>query len=268
MTISINYCNKSDDDKKYFLESEYHQHHKSISTIAKEIGSYSKYIRAEMERLSVPMRTRSETQKLLLKSGKIAHPTLGKTRTDQEKLNISESMGNYWTGLSREELERRSQAGKINYNNKTEEEKNEMHKLATKAILKAAKSGSKLEHYLHKNLIKEGFKVDFHKEQFIIRERLQIDLFLPELNIAIEIDGPSHYEAVWGNDNFTQSSKSDDIKTGLILGKGLVLIRLKHQRVKSQKYLRDTFTKLKDIILQIKNKFPEEGHRLIELGEI
>jgi very-short-patch-repair endonuclease len=267
MTISINYYNKSDDDKKLFLEIEYCQHYKSIDTIAKELGSYPKHIKSEMERLLIPFRTRSETQKLLLQHGKIPHPTLGKVRTEQEKLNISESMGNYWIGLSKEEIEQRSEAGKANYNSKTEEEKAEMHKLATKAILKAAKHGSKLEHYLHENLIKEGFKVDFHKEQFIIRERLQIDLFLPELNIAIEIDGPSHYEAVWGDKNFAQSSKSDDIKTGLILGKGLVFIRIKHQRVKSQKYLRDTFTRLKNTILQIKENFPEEGHRLIILGE-
>jgi len=268
MTTSTNYYDKSDDDKKNFLSAEYHQYYKSIHTIAAELGSYPKYIKSEMERLCIPLRTRSETQKLLLKNGKTVHPTKGKKRTDKEKLNISESMGNYWTTLSKEEIQHRSEAGRANYNGKTEEEKKDMHQLSTKAILHAAKFGSKLEHYLHEKLVAEGFRVDFHKEQFIIRERLQIDLFLPELNIAIEIDGPSHYEAVWGDENFAQSSKSDNIKTGLILGRGLVLIRLKHQRVKSQKYLRDTFTQLKDTILKIKANFPEEGHRLIMLGEI
>jgi very-short-patch-repair endonuclease len=76
--------------------------------------------------------------------------------------------------------------------------------------------------------------VEFHKEYSLLNTKLQIDLFIPKLNVAIEVDGPSHFEPVWGNDALKRNKKYDDKKTGLIIGKGLYLIRIKQTKDFSQ----------------------------------
>ena len=47
--------------------------------------------------------------------------------------------------------------------------------------------GPKLEHYILQSLIKDGYKVDFHKEQVLSNTKLQIDLFLPTMNVAMRL---------------------------------------------------------------------------------
>ena len=79
-------------------------------------------------------------------------------------------------------------------------------------------------------MIKDSYKVDFHKEQTLSNTKLQIDLFLPSMNIAIEVDGPSHFEPVWGDDSLKRNKKYDNKKEGLITGKGWHLIRIKQQK--------------------------------------
>ena len=78
--------------------------------------------------------------------------------------------------------------------------------------------------------MKDGWLVEFHKEQSILNTKLQIDLFIPKLNVAIEVDGPSHFEPVWGDDSLQKNKKYDNKKTGLIIGKGLYLIRIKQSK--------------------------------------
>jgi very-short-patch-repair endonuclease len=97
--------------------------------------------------------------------------------------------------------------------------------------------------------------------------KLQIDLFLPELNIAIEVDGPSHFLPVWGDDVLNKNIKYDNKKTGLILGKGLVLIRIKQVREFSKARGLSIYQKLYSSIEQIRNKFPESDNRTIEIGD-
>jgi very-short-patch-repair endonuclease len=84
--------------------------------------------------------------------------------------------------------------------------------------------------YEENYLLKNGYKTDFHKEHILSNTKLQIDLFLPTMNIAIEVDGPSHFLPVWGDDVLLKNQKYDKKKTGLIIGKGLSLIRIKQTR--------------------------------------
>mgnify|MGYP003325369255 CR=1 FL=1 len=98
---------------------------------------------------------------------------------------------------------------------------------ANLAVRESSKKGSKLEHFLLNKLINNGYKVDFHKEQFLVNTKLQIDLFLPKLNIAIEVDGPSHFSPVWGEEVLKRNIAYDQKKSGLIIGRGYSLIRVK-----------------------------------------
>jgi len=135
-----------------------------------------------------------------------------------------------WEALDDNELQKRQNKARENWEKLSDNEKQNILREANHAVRKASKTGSKLENFLFEQLLKNGFSVDFHKEQSILNTKLQIDIFIPKHNIAIEVDGPSHFEPVWGYEALKRNRKYDNKKTGLILGKGLYLIRIKQSK--------------------------------------
>ena len=101
----------------------------------------------------------------------------------------------------------------------------------------------------------------------LLNERLHIDLFLPDISTAIEVDGPSHFEPVWGDEALSRTQRSDQQKTGLLLSSGFVLIRVKQTKGLSEKYKRETLSKILSELKQIKKKYPSRENRYIEIGD-
>lgn len=63
--------------------------------------------------------------------------------------------------------------------------------------------------------------------------------------------------------------KSDNIKTGLLLAGGYVLLRIKNMSKNlSQIQQRNVLEKVLSVLKDIKNEFPKEAHRLIEVEVI
>jgi len=253
----MNYKNLNDKQKKQFLKQHYEIGQKSFADIAKETGTYANKIRRDAIKLNITIRDKSEAQKNALNNGKTQHPTKGKKRSSKVKEKIGLSVLESWTNLDTKQLEERKQKAKINWNNKTDDEKQYILKQANIAVREAGKTGSKLEKYLFKELLTCGYAVEFHKEQSILNTKLQIDLFVSKLNTAIEVDGPSHFSPVWGDDVLSRNQKYDDKKTGLIIGKGLFLIRIKQTKDFSQARALLIFNKLVEKLKQI------EEHNLI-----
>jgi very-short-patch-repair endonuclease len=112
----------------------------------------------------------------------------------------------------------------------SEEDKANIVKSANTAARLSSKTGSKLEKFLLEKLLVDGYVVEFHKEQMLSNTKLQVDLFLPTINLAIEVDGPSHFSPIWGEETFKKNQKYDEKKNGLLIGKGLGLIRIKQQK--------------------------------------
>lgn len=247
------YSSLSPENKKQLLESLYIGEMKSDVEIGEIIGTYSNKIRRDRLKLGIPTRTPTEAQKLALSKGRAKHPTEGKVRTEEEKRKIGEAISESWANIDDEERQRRSEIGKKSWEDKSEDDKKETLQRAVKAIRETSKTGSNLEKFLLSGLISAGYKVQFHKEHFVRNERLQVDLLLPEFNIAIEVDGPSHQKPVWGEVNFQRNQKADKQKTGLLIGQGLTLVRVKQSgnlsNVKKRRYLKE----LLETIEKIKN---------------
>jgi len=259
------YENYSDDKKKKFLVREYIDNQKSFSAIAKQVGTYANKIRRDAKRLGVVSRDRSQAAKIALEFGRSIHPTKNKKMTNEVKNKISESQGKVWDSLSEEGREKRSEIGRRSWENKTEKEKRYTIQKGADAIREAARTGSRLEKFLLYELTKKKFEVQFHKEHLLKNQKLQIDLFIPKLRVAIEIDGPSHFKPVWGEENLERNKRSDRQKTGLILGQGFVLIRIKQDKRISQRYFRGVVDSLVVELEKIKKSFPQESKRYIEL---
>jgi len=250
---------------KEYLELEYIQNGRSIPEIASAHNTYANAVLRKMKKFGIERRDRSASQKNALDKGRIEHPTLGKEMSEESKIKISEGIAKVWDELTPEERQRRSEMGKEHWEKKTYQERKEFNRKGTTACRTAAKKGTKLELYLQEKLIKDGFPVQLHKEQFLLNGRLQIDLFIPTLKVAIEIDGPSHREAIWGQKSLNRNIKADREKSGLILNSGLVMLRVRAKPRVSDKYCRDLYTLIKEKLDQIKTKYPEREDRLIEI---
>jgi len=231
----------------------------TVSSIAKQFKTYPNKIRRLAKNYSLVVPDHSKAQSRLLASGG-KHPTKGKTRSQAEKVKISEGVFSSW---SDERKDKQREVAEEMWKNMTKEEQEVRLSKAYKAIREASKHGSKLEKFLLKGLIKANYKPSFHVEHKLANQKLEIDILIPSLKLAIEIDGPSHFEPIWGEENLKRNKKSDKQKSGLLLGAGFKLIRVKHAGETSQKFYRDILAKLIDAVQSVQNKTNNEKLILI-----
>jgi very-short-patch-repair endonuclease len=259
------YNEMSKKEKIAFLEQRYLEEKLSFSEIARLSQTYANKIRRDAKKFGIKARSRSEAAIVALEAGRLLHPTKGKERDHLTKMKISESQGVVWDNMSDSEKIKRSEIGKRSWDSKSSSEKRELVSMGSAAIREAARTGSKMERFLLEGLIEEKFTVQFHKEHFLKNQKLEVDLFVPDLRTAIEVDGPSHFEPVWGEENLARNQRSDREKTGLILSQGMILIRIKQNKRASQRYFRQTLLELIETLNNIRTNFPPEGERYIEL---
>ena len=177
---------------------------------------------------NIQLDSKSEAQKKSYINGTTKIPTAGKKRTKEEKLKISKGLQKTWANISEEEYNQRVDGAKKRWNKMSEKDKQEMHTSAIKAIQKAGKEGSKLEKFIKYELTKAGHEIEIHKKNLLPNENLEIDMYFPKLKAIIEIDGPSHFLPIWGAEKLQKQIKSDEVKTGLILSRGFIIIRVKN----------------------------------------
>lgn len=247
MTKYQNYSNLDNYQKQQIIQELYVNNKLSFSDIAVKLNTYANKIRRDAISFDIPIRNKSDAQKNALITGKHSHPTKGKKRDDFTKNKIGLGVMNSWSNLTEQQLTDRKDKAKENWNNLSDDKKNEMLKLANRAVRETSKIGSKLEQYLLNRLLSDGIRTEFHKEQVLSNTKLQIDLFLTTIATALEIDGPSHFVPVWGNDALQRNIKYDNKKQGLIVGKGWNLIRIKQTKDFSQTRAELIYLKLKEL---------------------
>lgn len=224
------YNNLTDIQKANLIRELYEKSNYSFADIANKLGTYPNKIRRDAKKFKIDIRNKSEAQKNALSTGKHKHPTKGQVRNEETKQKIGLGVLNAWEHLDQKEINARKSKAKQNWEKLDNNTKDNMHKSAMQAVRQSSKVGSKLEKFLLTRLIEDGYTVEFHKEQTLINTKLQIDLFLPTLNLAIEVDGPSHFKPVWGQETLKRNQKYDRKKAGLISGKGWHLIRIKQTK--------------------------------------
>lgn len=261
----MKYSDLNDKEKKDLLNKEYVKNKNSFAMIAKKYSTYSNQIRRDAIKYSIPIRNKSEAQKTALKTGRHSHPTKGQNRSDEVKEKIGMSVLESWENLSQNEILQRKEKARQNWEKLSEEDKQNMLHSANVAVRNASKTGSKLEHFLLNKLLEDGYKVDFHKEQTLLNTKLQIDLFLPTMDTAIEVDGPSHFNPVWGDETLKKNIVYDTKKNGLILGKGWFLVRIKQTKDFSNSRATKIYVALKKILdnLDVKNT----TNKYIQIGD-
>lgn len=250
--------NKEDILKKY-------DEGQSPYEIAEFYGTYANKIRRFLKK-HVPLRGKSEAQKVAIKSGRVQHPTEGKNLSEETKTKISSKLYNSWKNKPQDQIDEHAAKSKERWNQMTNEEKKEMQEKAFEAIRKTAKDGSKLERAIFDALEAAGFNPQFHRKNLVVNENLEADIYIADLSTIIEIDGPSHFLPIWGEDKLKQVMAADADKNGLAIDKGFVIIRVKclidsvnkfHQKQGAELVLNE--------VQKIKTKRPPKKDRYIEL---
>jgi hypothetical protein len=237
-----------------WLYKQYHTKNRSDASIAEELGTYSQRVRRARIKLGIKSKSNSEAQKDALKTGRRTHPMQGKQHSEETKIQISESVSQSWSDMDEADLEQRKQKARDNWNNMPNEQREALLAAANRGNRQTAKEGSKLEKFLRDSLISEGFVIEWHKERLIPNHRLQVDLFMPGLSTAIEVDGPAHFLPIWGEENLARNMRSDSEKNGLLNFAGIKVIRVRHmKREVSGKVMRDVWNEVREAVLGIQN---------------
>ena len=237
----------------------------STYQIAEKLNTYPNKIRRILTKHGVDLRNAKQAQTNALQNGRSKHPTAGSSMSEETKQKISETQGKVWDSLNAKEKKYRSQIGKEAWSKKSDEEKESFIAQAQEAIRKSSRVGSKLEHFLLSELSSRKVRVEFHKEQWLQNQNLQVDLYLPEYQAVIEVDGPSHFKPIWGEENLAKNIKADQQKTGLVLGSGLIMIRIKQDQSLTQRFMRKTLNNLTELLDKIKLNYPKENERYFEI---
>jgi len=253
-------------DDKNWCNKQYWSLERSVGDIAKELDTYPNKVRRALKKHGIKLRDKGAAQSAALKSGRSSHPTKDKGHSEESKLKISESVAQNWENLSHEELEERRETAREQWRNMSEEDKIKLRESAIPGIKKASQEGSKLEKYIREELTKNGYVIEYHKKGIVPNSNLEVDIYLPEMGTAIEIDGPSHFLPIWGQDALSKTIKSDNEKNGLLRYHGVMVLRVaQKKKTLSKKSMRDTWSAIQKELQEISKKRPSKNNRFKEI---
>ena len=239
---------------------------KSIRELADAYSTYPNKISRLIKSAGMELRSRKEAGKNAVSQGKLKPPTLGKQRTQREKDLISEKRAKKWKDMSQEDLDIFKQNAKDRWELHTSEERIDLQKKAGEALRRASTEGSKAEKFVYQHLTKAGYEVIMHKVGLIPGEKYEVDLFLPSMRVAIEIDGPQHFLPIYGEKNLRNNIKYDAIKNGALISRGICVVRIKYLlKSSSQNTNRRILELIVKELKRIEHTFPDPANRLIEL---
>lgn len=178
------------------------------------------------------------------------HPTRGRQRTEEEKIKMGVGLSKSWTDMTdnrkqqiEDQKERLSkEPGKMK----------QMSLKGSKAMRKAAEEGSRLEHYIREKLFENGYVSVQHRDKILPNEKFEFDLFIKDMGVIIEVDGPTHFEPIFGDHALNKSLSRDQLKTKLSIEQGYKMVRVKQLKAYSQHYFRTVFEELLKLLTDIR----------------
>lgn len=203
-------------DGKVFLNEEYAKKGCSTYQLAESLGTYPNLVRRALKHHHIPTRDHSKAQAIALATGRHHHPTKGTKRLETTKDKISGSVAESWSNIDEKERQRRSDLAKAQWHDMGAGKREELRKLSGEAVRQAAVEGSRLEKFLVTELLAREYQVQWHRQFLTAVEKFHVDLYLPDHHIAIEVDGPSHYDPIWGEEALAYRQEADRRKTTLL----------------------------------------------------
>ena len=115
-------------------------------------------------------------------------------------------------------------------------------------------------------MTKAGYVIEYHRKGIIPNANLEVDIYIPDFATAIEIDGPSHFLPIWGDEALRKTIKSDNEKNGLLRYHGIMVLRVSQKRkTLSKKSMRDTWSAIEAELKIVSKKMPTKSERFKEI---
>lgn len=243
-----------------YLTEQYIVLQKSPTQIAEENNTYTNKVRRALIKFGFDMRDRGEAQSIALKTGRVQHPTKGKKQPKDTKDKIAKSLSDSIAKMPEKKKKEKAHKAKINWKNKTFEEKQDFAKRAVEGLHEAAKDGSKFEIFLREEIANAGFPLEFHKENLFSDNKMHVDIFIPSIKTVVEIDGPSHFLDIWGIDKLQKHQAKDLKKNGIVLAAKLNMLRVKniHKSLSNFK-MKEAAKKVIDALNHLKKTLSTKG---------
>lgn len=223
----------------------YREKEESLASIAEKYNTYPNKILRILKKNGIKRRSNSESQKIGIKHGRKEAPNDGSPRSESVCKAISEGMSTYWQNADESVLEAHRERARVQWENMSDEEKQERGKKARKGILNAAKEGSHAEQIVRKCLEDNGIRYIRNKTGMLKDPKQELDLFLPKYSVAIEVDGIYHHQAIHGEKYLQKRKRADYKKNGLCKRAGIHMLRINILRKNpSKKNFRDMCEKL------------------------
>ena len=201
---------------------------KSMREVAKEVGVPLATLSRFMKKSGIPTRSKAQAQKNYLKEND--HQMKGRKHTDETKKKISSSLGDFWDGLTdeeREEVKRKiGAAWKRKWEAMSEQERKLMMEDLSLKAKEAQGQGSRLERFIAEELRKRGYVVEERSVNYTAGKDFEVDLALPTEGIAIEVDGPTHFLAIYGEEHLEKQQERDARKDEQINAVGMSVLRV------------------------------------------
>lgn len=197
---------------------------KVASTLKVPLATLSRF----MKKHGIGARDKAAAQKNYLRDN--THQMKGRKHTEETKKKISHRLGEFWDNLSddeREEVKRRIGAGwKRKWAAMSDQERRlTMEDLSNKAR-DAQGKGSRLERFIAEELRKRGYIVEERSTNYTAGKDFEVDLALPTERIAIEVDGPTHFLPIYGDEHLAQQQERDARKDDMINATGYSVLRI------------------------------------------
>lgn len=201
----------------------------SMRVVATKLGVPLASLSRFMKRNGIESRDKAQAQKNYLKDHE--HQMQGKKHSDSTKQKISKGLGEFWDKLSdeqRDELRKKiGGAWRRKWQQMTDTERRTMMESLSTRAKETQGQGSRLERFVAEELRQRGYVVEERSVGYTAGKQFETDIALPKERIAIEIDGPTHFLPIHGEDHLRQQQERDARKDELINGAGLNMLRIR-----------------------------------------
>ncbi len=240
-----------------YLKKEYVEKQRSTSDIAKEHGIFPNTVRRELKRNGFSIRDKSAAQKVNIE--KNGAPMEGRVRTAEEKERISAGLQRFWDELSPEQVaatkNKLSEVARGKWESLSPDEKRKAIKKMHRASNNRLREGSKNENMVADLIAAEGYKVEQRTNEYTPGRQFEIDICIPSINVAIEWDGATHFDPIYGDENLAKVQAKDDKKNQILLSAGWTVIRCRdHSTAPSLAFCKRSVAAIVDVIKNGKKK--------------
>jgi len=201
----------------------------------------------------VEIRDYKEAQKIAEQKGVYKHPTAGRERTDKEKEKIRSGLDSYITNASEEELKKikkaRVDGQKKRWSSLTSQERQSiLDKMKSGQVNRIHAGMSKFEEALFNELLDRGLSVVQKHKVDTIGTEVDILIQYNGKSFAVEIDGPTHFLPIYGEEALRKTIEKDSKKNKILKGAGFYVVRYRIKNNNSKRAVSIAANKIEDFI--------------------